>query len=184
MTKSDEPVYHETIDNLDVVVRYPMNGDAKAMCNYINVLSKEKTYITWQGEKLKLEDEEKYLIKQLENIKNNETAQLLLFVNEELTGISSVDLGSKVHSHIGTFGISILKEYRGKGLGKLLMKHVLEEALKNLTKLKIITLEVFAENEKAIIMYKNFGFIEYGRLPNGNKYKGKLVDDILMYKNA
>lgn len=184
MTKPSNTVYHEIVDCLDIVVRYPQEGDAMVMCDYINILSKEKTYITWQGEKLKLEDEEKYLVKQLKNIKNKETAQLLLFVNNGLAGISSIDLGSKVHSHIGTFGISISKEHRGKGLGRLLMKLVLEEALKNLTKLKIITLEVFAENEKAIEMYKDFGFIEYGKLPKGNKYKGRLVDDVLMFKNV
>ncbi|KKR63453.1 hypothetical protein A2210_02530 [Candidatus Woesebacteria bacterium RIFOXYA1_FULL_40_18] len=62
------------------------------------------------------------------------------------------------------------------------MKLVLNEA-KKLPKLKIVTLQVFAENGKAVKMYEDFGFKEYGRLPEGNLYKGKLVDDILMYKN-
>ena len=72
----------------------------------------------------------------------------------------------------------------GKGLGKLLMKLVLEEASKNIPNLKIVTLECFAENEKAINLYKSFGFIAYGRLPKGNYYKGRFVDDIQMYKNV
>lgn len=177
-------VYKEIVDGLSLTIRYPESGDTKIMCDYINELSKEKTYITWQGEEISMEHEEKYLKGQLEKIKKNETVQLLLFVNGELSGISAIDLGERVKSHIGVFGITITQKYRGKGFGKLLMKLTLEEALKNLPKLKIITLEVFAENEKAINMYKNFGFIEYGKLPGGNLYKEKFLDDIQMYKNV
>ncbi len=170
------------LNGLNVLLRYPKQGDAKLMCDYINILSKEKTYITWQGEEIKFTDEQKYLDKQIKRFKSKESVQLLLFVNNNLSGISSIDLGERVQDHIGSFGISILKEFRGMGLGKLLMKNMLEEAIKNLPRLKIITLEVFAENKKAISMYRIFGFEEYGKLPDGNKYKGKFVDDILMYK--
>ena len=149
----ENAIHKEIIDGLSVSIRYPESGDTKIMCDYINELSKEKTYITWQGEEISLEHEEKYLKGQLEKIKKNETVQLLLFVNGELSGISAIDLGERVKSHIGVFGITITQKYRGKGLGKLLMKLTLEEALNNLPKLKIITLEVFAENEKAIKMY-------------------------------
>lgn len=183
MYKSNNVVYCDNIGNLEVIVRYPQKGDVKAMLNYINVLSKEKTYITWQGEKISLKHEQKYLKNQLEKIKKHETVQLLLFVNKDLSGISAIDLGKRIKSHIGVFGITIAQKYRGKGFGKLLMKLTLEEASKNLVKLKIMTLEVFAENEKAIKMYKDFGFVEYGKLPKGNLCRGKLVDDIQMYRN-
>lgn len=175
-------VYKEVLDNLNIVIRYPQDRDAKAMCDYINDLSKEKTFITWQGEKIKLEDEKKYLKEQIKRIKNKETVQFLLFINNKLSGVSSVDLLKRINRHIGTFGISIAKEYRGKGLGKLLTKLILAEANRKISGLKIVTLEVFAENLNAIKMYSKFGFKEYGRLPKGNKYKERYVDDILMYK--
>jgi len=155
-------------NNLDILIRYPRDGDAKAMRDYINTLSKEKTYITFQGEKITLKDEEKYLKNQLERIKKKETVQLLVFVCGELSGISSIDLKKKIQNHTGIFGISISKKNRNKGLGKLLMKLVFSG--------------VFAENQKALKMYKNFGFIEYGRLPNGIQYKGKFVDNVSMHK--
>lgn len=183
MSKLNNVVYHNNNENLEVIVRYPKNGDAEAMLNYINTISKEKTYIIWQGEQTSLKEEQKYLMNQLEDINKHETVQLLLFVNNELSGISAIGLGKKIKSHVGVFGITISKKYRGKGFGKLLTKLVLKEAVKNLTKLKIVTLEVFTENKKALKMYENFGFIEYGKLPKGNLYKGKLVDDIQMYKN-
>lgn len=167
---------------LDIVVRYPQATDLMAMWRYINILSKEKTYITFQGEKISLKHEREYLKGQLEKIEKKESAQLLLFTGKKLAGISSIDLNNRIQAHVGVFGITILKEFRGIGFGKLLMKLVLNEA-KKLPKLKIVTLQVFAENGKAVKMYEDFGFKEYGRLPEGNLYKGKLVDDILMYKN-
>ncbi|MBU1200398.1 GNAT family N-acetyltransferase [Patescibacteria group bacterium] len=136
-------------NGLDIVIRYPKMGDVKSMCDYMNKVSKEKTYITWQGEKITLKYEKEYLKGQREKIKNKESIKLVLFVNRELAGISDIGMGKKIKSHIGNFGITIAKKYRGKGLGKLLMKNVLNEA-KKLPRLKIITLEVFSKNKNAI----------------------------------
>lgn len=168
--------------DLQVLIRYPNDDDAKAMCDYINALSQERTYITHQGDKIELEDEKEYLKGQLERIVNQESVQLLVFVNGKLSGISSIDLGKRVEEHVGVFGISISKEYRGKGLGKLLMELILKEAEINLQKLRIITLEVMALNSTGIEMYKRFGFKQYANLPEGNKYKGEFVDVLSMYK--
>lgn len=176
-------IYEDNVNGLKVLVRYPEDEDAPAMCKYINKLSSEQTYITLQGEEISLESEEKYLKNQLEKFDKAKAVQLLLFVDNKLLGISGIELQDKIKSHIGGFGISIAEEVRGKGLGKLLMKLVLAES-KKLLDFKIITLEVFAENERAIKMYKNYGFVEYGRLPGGNKYKGQFVDDISMYKSV
>lgn len=175
-------LYNRKIKEMDVTVRYPEEGDAYSMWKYINTISQEKTYITWQGEKISLKSENEYLQKQLKAFKDKKSVQLLLFVGNKLSGISSVGMQDKIKSHIGVFGITIAKEFRGKGLGKLLIKCVLSEAESKLKNLKIITLEVFAENEKATGMYKSFGFKEYGRLPMGNKRMGKFGDDVLMYK--
>lgn len=170
--------------NLSVVVRYPTINDLKVMYDYINALSQERTYVTYQGEKVTITDEEKYLKSELDRIKNHESVQLLLFVNSELSGISSIDLGKRVEEHVGVFGISISKQYRGMGLGKLLMNYILGEAKENLPKLKIITLEVMAINSTGIEMYKKFGFKVYANLPEGNKYKGRFVDVLSMYKKV
>lgn len=174
-------IYKGKTGDLEVVVRYPQYSDLEEMCTYMNIISKEKTYITWQGEKISIDYEKKYLKGVMERIKNKQAVKLLLFINNKLAGISDVSLYNRVQSHVGDLGISISKDYRGKGFGKLLLKQILNES-KKLLALKIITLAVFATNDRAIVMYKKFGFVEFGRLPNGNQYKGKFVDDVFMYK--
>ena len=46
-----------------------------------------------------------------------------------------------------------------------------------------LELEVDAENERAISMYKRFGFEEYGRLPGAIRRDGQFFDELLMVKS-
>jgi ribosomal protein S18 acetylase RimI-like enzyme len=167
-----------------IIIGYPTKDDAQIFCDYINALSKEKTFVRFQGEEISLADEEKYLNAQLKRIANKQTVELLVLCNNKLIGISSIDMKDKTESHEGLFGISIAKEYRGEGIGKKFMQIVLEEAVRNMSQLRIITLGVFGDNPLAKSIYEKFGFKEYGRLPDGSLHKEKYVDHIYMYKNV
>jgi RimJ/RimL family protein N-acetyltransferase len=182
MTK--KPIYSAKTKDGDLVeIFYPTTKDAKDMYNYVNKLSKEKTFMIFQGEKVSLADEEKYLTQIKELIKKKLAVVLFLRTNGELAGVTNLNMMSKICSHIGSLGISIKKEFRGRGLGELLMKTLLTEGKKAMPQLKIVKLGVFAINPGAIHLYKKLGFKEYGRLPKGLQYKGKLEDEIFMYKN-
>ena len=166
-----------------ILIRYPQKDDLRQMWKYINTLSKEKTFIRFQGEEISLKEEKEYLNKLLKNIKAKKSIQLSVYSNNQLVGSSTLELGDKIERHIGLFGITIAKEFRGQGIGRLLMDLTLKEAQKNLPGLKIIKLGVFANNHKAFDMYKKAGFLEYGRLPKGILTGNKeLIDHIYMYK--
>ena len=62
-------------------------------------------------------------------------------------------------------GISVLKEFWGLGLGKALMNACIQSAKK--AGYKQLELNVVAENERAVALYKSFGFVEFGRNPKG-----------------
>ena len=176
-------VLQKKLEGKNLVIRYPKDGDAPSLLKYINLLSKKKTFIRFQGEQLSLEEESEYLKSLLEKIKKNDAVQLSVFVDGELVGVSAITMKDKVEKHIGVFGISVAKEYRGKGIGKLLMNSLFKEAGKRLGLLEMVTLSVFANNTLAVSMYEKFGFVKYGKLPKGIIYnKGKYVDDLLMYK--
>lgn len=167
----------------EIIIRYPEISDLDEMLRYINELSGEKTFVRFQGEEITLEDEAKYLKSQLQKIKNKKTVQLLVFNNKKLIGISGVDMRDKTEKHVGILGISVAKDFRGEGLGKLLLNLILKEAEKKILKLKILTLEVYSTNIIAKKMYEKFGFMEYGRLLKGITRGGRFEDAILMYKN-
>src|SRR4051812_25630723 len=166
------------------VIRYPQEGDAGALCSYINALSKERTFVSFQGEQISEEEEARWLKTQLEKIHDKKTVQLLASDQGEVLGVAGVELGEKVQSHVGLFGISVAKDFRGQGIGTLLMKLALKEAVDHLCQLRIVVLAVFGDNLAAHEMYKKFGFQEHGRLPEGMFYNGKYVDSIHMHKKV
>lgn len=118
-----------------VIIRYPTRDDAKFMCRYINTLSKEKTFVRFQGEEVSLKQETKYLNSQLEKMGKHEVMLLLAFSDNQLIGVSEVDMRDKIDSHVGVFGISIAKNFRAQGIGTLLLKMVLHQARKQLPQL-------------------------------------------------
>jgi len=167
----------------DILVRYPEIGDVEEMLKYINELSKERTFIRYQGEEETLESENIYLKSRLEAIKNKKAVHLLAFSNNTIIAAADIHMMDKTEKHVGIFGISVIKDFRGKGLGKLLMKMVLNEAKSIIPDIKIVTLEVYSTNDIAKSLYKKLGFIEYGILLNGITRGGKFEDAVLMYKN-
>jgi len=85
-------------------------------------------------------------------------------------------------AHTGSFGMMILKEYRGLGIGKRLLEKLLKWAELN-PYIEKISLGVFSTNESAIALYKKMGFVEEGRKINEIKLNDKqYIDDVLMYK--
>ena len=174
----------KTKNNTPYLIRYPELSDAGEMHSYINELSKEKTYVSFQGEEISLDDEIEYVKSVIKKIQEKKSILLIVESNDKIIGISNLDSKPRVNNHVGTFGISIAKNFRGQGIGKKLIESVLEETKENLKHIKIIHLECFADNETACNLYKSIGFKEYGRLPKGIKYHDKLVDEILMYKEV
>ncbi|OGK16327.1 hypothetical protein A2774_05285 [Candidatus Roizmanbacteria bacterium RIFCSPHIGHO2_01_FULL_39_12c] len=165
-----------------ILIRYPKITDTESILNYFNTLSKEKTYIRFQGERLTLKEEEKYMRDILKKIKENRVVKLLAFISDKLVGVADIKMQEKIETHVGIFGITVAKEFRGEGIGKLLLKLAIEEAKKKIKDLEIVTLGCFANNQAACTMYKNFGFIEYGNLPEGVKHKREYVDHLYFYK--
>ncbi len=165
----------------EIIIRYPLRKDLQIMADYINTLSKERTFIIFQGEQVTLEEEKKYIESQIEKIEKNQAIKLLAFIGNKLVGSSDIYLEEKTSSHVGVFGLTVAKDFRREGIGKLLISLVLEEAKKNMKNLRIITLGVFEGNNIAKNLYKKFGFKKYGKLPQGIKYKDKYIDHIYMY---
>jgi len=169
-----------TSDGIPYIIRYPKRTDLQEMWRYINELSKEQTFISFQGEEISLKEERAFLNDSLKKINQKKGLLLLVETDGKIVGVSDVRMKPRISSHIGTFGITIAKEFRSKGIGKKLMEILMLEA-KKLKGLRILELQCFANNPIAPDLYKSCGFKEYGRLPKGIAYKDGFVDDILMY---
>ncbi len=164
------------------VIRYPKDGDAPSVHRYINRLSKERTFVRLQGEELTLEEEEEYVAKRICDNADKKTVTLFLEIGGEVQGICGLDRDSRTESHVARLHLSIDESVRGAGLGEIITTAVMDEAQKAMEGLRLLRLEVKEPNERARTLYGKLGFKEFGRLPNGTRHQGDLVDEIFMFK--
>ncbi len=63
------------------------------------------------------------------------------------------------------------------------MALAIEEAARNIKGLRMITLNVFANNPVAMKLYKKMGFKKFGSLPKSVLHRGKYIGNDYMYLN-
>jgi RimJ/RimL family protein N-acetyltransferase len=113
--------------------------------------------------------------------KNVEQGKIIATVAEadsKVVGLYEVE-GSRADSdvaHGGRLGISIVKEYRRRGIGTELMRQTLEKCK---GKFEVVELSVFSIN-KAKKLYERFGFQTFGHNPLAIKRNGKYYEEDLM----
>lgn len=178
--KLGKVVVEKEVSGRRIVIRHMDMNDAERMRRYMNKLSNERTFITYQGEEITAEEEQKYVEETMKKMENGVIVKLLLLVDDIVVGTAEVGLGNRTHTHVGGLGLSVDASVRGLGLGRLLLETVISEAKKELKGLRMIELSVFAINDVAIALYKSCGFQEVGRIPNKIFYKGEYVDEIIM----
>lgn len=104
---------------------------------------------------------------------------LLAEIDGKIAGSATLDRSDlKKLNHNVTFGITILKEYCGLGIGSILMEKVIEWTKSE--GVEKIELEVFENNISAIKLYNKFGFIEEGRRKKMIKTDEGYLDMIIM----
>ena len=90
----------------------------------------------------------------------------------------SVNKSNRVR-HSGSIGIMVNIDYHGMGIGKALMKNLIDISDKWLMLIRI-ELGAFTDNEKAINLYKSLGFVIEGTKKYAIIRNGKYEDEYLM----
>lgn len=104
----------------------------------------------------------------LENkFKSPNEVEIIAFIEDKAAGTAGIEaVGTKYKvRHRAELGVSILKEYWGLGLGKALTAACIQCA--KAAGYAQLELSVVAENQRAISVYRSFGFEEFGRNPRG-----------------
>lgn len=99
--------------------------------------------------------------------------------NCKVIGVSILNRHSNPRKkHVASITIMVDSNYHSKGIGTLLMKELINLS-DNIIKLKRLELQVFADNKKAIKLYKKFGFVEEG-VQKYSAIKNDIYTDELM----
>jgi L-amino acid N-acyltransferase YncA len=86
----------------------------------------------------------------------------------------------EVSAHgFGELGMLVVRDWRGRGVGRALLQAAIDWARGQ--RLHKLCLEVFADNEAAIALYRSCGFVEEGRrIRQYRRANGELWDSIVM----
>ncbi|UII54197.1 GNAT family N-acetyltransferase [Cytobacillus spongiae] len=149
-------------------------------------LSQVRLLIDGETEYLDRESGEAYLdegafVRLIQDDSANPTNLFLVVeVNKRIVGFSRCE-GNRLKrtSHRVTFGVCVLKEFWGYGMGKNLLKASLQWADDN--QIRKVSLEVLETNTKAIKLYQDFGFEIEGTLKNDKLLSdGKFYHTVVM----
>ncbi len=145
------------------------NGDAAdgaAVFEIFNATHAETDFLLSYPDENSLDPEQaaRYLQKKTES--PNEI-ELLAVVGGTIVGLAGIEaVGTKYKvRHRADFGISVLREYWGLGLGRALTEACIRCAKE--AGFEQLELNVVAENERALSLYRSVGFTEFGRNPKG-----------------
>ena len=146
------------------VIRSAIETDAK-------ILSEIRVQIDGETENLDRKKGEAFIdetgFQQLiqADTENSRNLFLVAVVDDKIVGFSRCEGNSLSRfAHKVEFGICVLKQYWGYGIGKNLLYQSVHWADSNA--IRKITLNVLETNEKAIQLYKKFGFEVEGLLRN------------------
>ena len=155
-----------TGSGIEVQIRNAEASDGAAVLENFNQTHAETDYLLSYPDENRFdaEQEGRFLARKAES---PQEIELLAVVNGRVVGTAGVDaVGTKYKvAHRAEFGISVLKEYWGLGIGRALM----EACIRCARDAGFVQLElsVVADNARAVAMYQRAGFAEYGRNPKG-----------------
>lgn len=161
-----------------VNLRKPTEEDAEQMVSLIKTADSETVFLARNpGEFHTTVEEERNIIK------NTTRVWFVVEVGGKIVGQCSVGRINSLerYRHRASVAFVILKEYCDLGIGGKMMQECLGWCKEN--DITQVELDMVASNERAIRMYKNFGFEIIGIMPNSLKYlDGSYADEYLMVK--
>lgn len=102
-----------------------------------------------------------------EKAESENEIEILAVVDDAVVGTAGISVVGRKYKvqHRAEFGVSVAKEYWGLGIGQALLEACIDCA--KAAGFQQLELDVVTENTRAVSMYKNAGFVEYGRNPKG-----------------
>lgn len=170
--------HEDDLQEIDTIIRQAEPNDARALIGLTKHVGKETNYLTFGPEGIDLTvAQEMDLIQTFAVSEKN--LMLVVEVDDQIIGMGNLaTFGSQKQAHVAEIGLSLIQEYWGYGIGKLLMEDLLDFARE--VDLKVITLEVVKDNQRAVKLYERFDFEIVGTLKQRLKHNCTYYDSYIM----
>lgn len=164
----------------EIIIREAQPGDAERLIAYVKALADEpEIHIGLSPGEFNLTVEQEQAILEEYSAAPN-SIYLLAEIGAEVVGVLNCKGGNRQSTrHAVTLGMSVARDWRDSGIGSLLLGQAISWARQN-ELVRRIELAVFVENERAIHLYRKFGFEQEGRLRKAIYRDGAYHDNAIM----
>ncbi len=167
-------------DGRTLLLRDPTIEDAAIMLGYPKIVGAETDFLLCDEngiEGLTLEGEAAWI---RATLAAPNTKMFLGFVGGELVALFDVrGFARKRVNHVAVLALTVRRDYWHLGIGGIAMREMIDFA-RGTGALRTLSLEVRADNARAISLYKRFGFVEVGRHKGRICVRGTYYDELLM----
>lgn len=168
--------------NNTYLIREAIPDDAEKMISYLNQVGGESDNLLHGKNEFTVPVEG--VKRKLAMSKDSENSVVLIALeNDEIIARAEIDgyYPARIR-HRAIFSISVRKDYWDQGIGTEMIESIFEQAKK--MKIRIIELEVIADNVRAIHLYHKMGFVDIGTYKDyffvNGMYKDAMVMQILL----
>lgn len=135
--------------------------DAEAILAYLKQVGSESNLLSFgkEGIGLSIEQEREFIER---FVASACSGMFLGIINGEIVSVFNLfQIEKERFNHIAEIGCSVRKAFWNQGIASKMMEHVILYA-KASKQIRVLELEVLANNYAAINLYKKFGFCIYG----------------------
>lgn len=167
-------------DGRTLVLRDPTETDAPEMLEYLKAVGGETDFLLCDEtgmEGLTAEGEKEWI---RATLAAPNTKMFVGMIEGEIVLVCDVRAAARKRvSHSAEVAISIRRSCWHVGVGSIAMQAMIDFA-KGTGELRLLSLEVREGNERAIALYRRFGFVEVGRHKERVRVRDEYFDEILM----
>ncbi|MEM4391129.1 MAG: GNAT family N-acetyltransferase, partial [Candidatus Diapherotrites archaeon] len=168
----------QLVDGRKVLIRTFTKDDVGKLKNFLNKLVEEGAYIAID-QRLDTEDEREMVNDMILRMNRKE---LIVWVgvhdNRIIAKVSAEKMSGRERDNV-SLSFYVDKDFRGVGLGTILIRLIVNEALKTFDPHNLY-LTVYSDNTKAIKLYEREGFVKCGVLPGWVKHNNKYLNRVYM----
>lgn len=167
-------------DGRIVLVREVESRDGPGMVQLRREVAHERAYTLLEPDEV--DAREPGMLRDLSVNDPNELRLLARCGERDDDVIADLTLGTRSFrriAHVAKLGMEIRKDYRGAGLGDAMLRIALAWAAAHPI-ISRVELQVFADNARALALYRKHGFVEEGRRRKYMHVGDRYLDDLIM----
>lgn len=178
-----EPLIIQDKNGVDFTLRTPNADEAQCILDIMAEVAASSPYILSTPESFRARTLDSQ-IKWLADAEKSDVAIIIGIYDKQskLVGLcNGSSYGDLKRKHRAALGVSLHPDFRGRGLGKIMME-ILVSKMKTFTGIQIIELDVMVNNRTAVKLYESLGFVKAGVFPRAFLLpSGEVSDNLKMF---